>query len=312
MVSRNDEQTTFQYLLSHKRELFRDKGMWLFVFICVVVSAVQLYLGLVTGSLACFTDCIHRGHHIMEYIIIAVATVLQNRQEDSRYSYGYGRHEYLLVFTVNLSAIIMCCFLLFEMIHGVIEGHHQEIVELSPFLSQLSSYMNYVSFAISLITIFGFRWYKQQYRARYSSDIYQVKSTQVATINKEDVFHIFLDLITLGFMMLSNYLSLNRGMVLADHIECGVMCLFIIYQCYPELLTCCQVLVLGVTNDVAQEIRTLVRRVNMLEGVIEVKSTKYWVESPGRLVGLMNVEVHRSADPKQVRTTIQHICSNTF
>ena len=71
-------------------------------------------------------------------------------------------------------------------------------------------------------------------------------------------------------------------------------------------------LVLGVTNDVAQEIRTLVRRVNMLEGVIEVKSTKYWVESPGRLVGLMNVEVHRSADPKQVRTTIQHICSNTF
>lgn len=25
--------------------------MWLFVFICVVVSAVQLYLGLVTGSL---------------------------------------------------------------------------------------------------------------------------------------------------------------------------------------------------------------------------------------------------------------------
>lgn len=37
-------------------------------------------------------------------------------------------------------------------------------------------------------------------------------------------------------MMLSNYLSLNRGMVLADQIECGVMCLFIIYQCYPELL----------------------------------------------------------------------------
>ena len=43
----------------------------------------------------------------MEYIIIAVATVLQNRKEDDRYSYGYGRHEYLLVFTVNLSAIIV-------------------------------------------------------------------------------------------------------------------------------------------------------------------------------------------------------------
>ena len=71
-------------------------------------------------------------------------------------------------------------------------------------------------------------------------------------------------------------------------------------------------LVLGVTNDVAQEIRTLVRRVNMLEGVIEVKTVKYWVESPGRLIGLFNVEVHRSANRKQVETTIRHICSNTF
>ena len=45
--------------------------------------------------------------HVMEYIIIAIATVLQRRAEDSRYSYGYGRHEYLLVFTTNLSAAIV-------------------------------------------------------------------------------------------------------------------------------------------------------------------------------------------------------------
>ena len=58
-------------------------------------------------TLACYTDCIHRMTHVMEYIIIAIATVLQRRAEDSRYSYGYGRHEYLLVFTTNLSAAIV-------------------------------------------------------------------------------------------------------------------------------------------------------------------------------------------------------------
>lgn len=58
-------------------------------------------------TVACFTDCVHRCHHVTEYIIVAIATVLQNRKEDSRYSYGYGRHEYLLVFTINLSAIIV-------------------------------------------------------------------------------------------------------------------------------------------------------------------------------------------------------------
>ena len=56
------------------------------------------------------------------------------------------------------------------------DGHHQEIVDVSPTLSLLSTYTTYVSFVFSLITIFGFRWYKKQYRARYSSDIYQVSS----------------------------------------------------------------------------------------------------------------------------------------
>lgn len=66
--------------------------------------------------------------------------------------------------------------------------------------------------------------------------MFPVESIQSSSITGHDVFHIFIDLSTLGFMVFANYLSLNRGMVIADRVECSVMCVFILHQCYPELM----------------------------------------------------------------------------
>lgn len=71
-------------------------------------------------------------------------------------------------------------------------------------------------------------------------------------------------------------------------------------------------LVLGIPDDLAQEIRTLVRRISMTEGVLEVTNVNYWIESPGCLVGSIKVQAHRSADRERLFHTIESMCSNTF
>ena len=45
--------------------------------------------------------------HILEFIIIVIANVLDKRKKDDRYTYGYGRHEFLYVFTLKLSVVIV-------------------------------------------------------------------------------------------------------------------------------------------------------------------------------------------------------------
>ena len=65
-------------------------------------------------------------------------------------------------------------------------------------------------------------------------------------------------------------------------------------------------------DDLAQEIRTLLRRISMMDGVIEVTNAKYWIESPGNLVGMITIQAHRSTDPEHVLKTAQSMCSNTF
>lgn len=56
-------------------------------------------------------------------------------------------------------------------------------------------------------------------------------------------------------------------------------------------------------DELAQEIRTLLRRISMMDGVIEVTNAKYWIESPGNLVGMITIQAHRSADPEHVLRT---------
>lgn len=130
-----------------------------------------------------YAECVHRLQHVCEYIIIIISNILEKRKKDGKYSYGYGRHEYLYVFTLNLSVIIvlvllfilkqMSCFFLFEALHGLSDGHHSHEHTISPLLQSISDSLNYISFIISLITIFGFNYYKRAYHNRYSSDIFR-------------------------------------------------------------------------------------------------------------------------------------------
>lgn len=122
-------------------------------------------------------------------------------------------------------------------------------------VQKISDYLSFVSFAVSLISIFGFRRYKQQYRARYSRDVFKAsalvslhlpeEAAQSSSLGGEDYVHIIIDLFTLSFVCASNYLSLKQvslvtspeseGVQIADSVECAVMCLFMIYTSWPDL-----------------------------------------------------------------------------
>lgn len=53
------------------------------------------------------------------------------------------------------------------------DGHHIREIEVSATILEYCDYMSYISFVESLICIFCFRWYKRQYKLRYSRDVYE-------------------------------------------------------------------------------------------------------------------------------------------
>lgn len=94
-----------------------DKSLWLFIFLCLVITVIQLVIAVLTESLGssicyvllvgAYADCVHRMEHVFTFLIVCIGNVIEKREKDENYSYGYGRHEFLYVFTVNLSIVIV-------------------------------------------------------------------------------------------------------------------------------------------------------------------------------------------------------------
>jgi len=97
------------------------------------------------------------------------------------------------------------------MLHGFTDGHHlHSELSVSSEITRISDIVSVISFGVSLISIFGFGRYKQQYRARYSRDVFQAKASKSRQLEGEDYVHIIIDLFTLSFVFFSNYLSFKR------------------------------------------------------------------------------------------------------
>ena len=69
------------------------------------------------------------------------------------------------------------------------DGHHIKEMEVSDDIVQYCDYISYVSFVESLICIFCFRWYKRQYKLRYSRDVYEASNKMVKEMFNTQRFH---------------------------------------------------------------------------------------------------------------------------
>lgn len=132
------------------------------------------------------------------------------------------------------------------------------------------------------------------------------------SISFGDVIHLCLDLLSVSVTVFSRYMGISGRWIYSDAIECCAMCLLLIWSSWPSMMTCGEILVLGISSEIGEELRTINRRISMIEGVVEVKRFQYWINRPGCLSGLIVIEAHRKANQKQLISTIESMCSNSF
>ena len=90
-------------------------------------------------------------------------------------------------------------------------------------VQRISDYMSFVFFAVSLISIFGFRRSRDVFKASACFPPPSLEeAAQPSSLGGEDYVHIIIDLFTLSFVCASNYLSLKQvGLErVADPREC--------------------------------------------------------------------------------------------
>ena len=86
----------------------------------------------------------------------------------------------------------------------------------------------------------------------------------MGSISFGDGMHLCLDVLSVSMTVVSRSMGLSRRWMYSDAVECCLMCLLLIWSSWPSMMTCGEILVLGISSEIGEELRTINRRISMI------------------------------------------------
>ncbi|MEJ2209569.1 MAG: cation-efflux pump [Anaerolineae bacterium] len=110
--------TTTTEIQDQDREARREKrnAALSSVVAAVLLTALKLVVGLLTGSLGILAEAAHSGLDLVAALVTFFAVRIADRPPDERYRYGYGKVENLSALIETLLLLITCLWIIYEAI----------------------------------------------------------------------------------------------------------------------------------------------------------------------------------------------------
>jgi cation diffusion facilitator family transporter len=86
------------------------------VLAAVLLTALKLVVGLMTGSLGILAEAAHSGLDLVAALVTFFAVRISDRPPDERYRYGYGKVENLSALVETLLLLVTCVWIIYEAI----------------------------------------------------------------------------------------------------------------------------------------------------------------------------------------------------
>jgi len=96
---------------NHINKDVKDRNLLLSIFLNILITTAQIVGGIVSGSLALFSDALHNFSDVVSLIISYIASKLYKQKASINKTFGYKRAEILAAF-INASTLIIVAVLL--------------------------------------------------------------------------------------------------------------------------------------------------------------------------------------------------------
>jgi cation diffusion facilitator family transporter len=105
----------------------RRRSALLSVAVAVVLVAVKLVTGLLTGSLAFVAEAVHSGTDLVAALLTLFAVRVAIRPPDREHHYGHGKAEHLAALGESAFLVLVSVFIAGESLRRLIEGNTHDI-----------------------------------------------------------------------------------------------------------------------------------------------------------------------------------------
>ena len=132
------------------------KASWVGVVGNALLSAIKIFAGIISGSLAVLADGIDSASDIVTSIITLITAKVLARPPDAKYPYGYSKADTLAAKALSFVILFAGAQLAITTITGLVQGHQKEIP------GDMAIYVTIFSIAGKLfLSVYQFRKGKQ-------------------------------------------------------------------------------------------------------------------------------------------------------
>ncbi len=101
-----------------------NRSGWISMLTSSVLAVTKLYIGYVGGSKGCIADAIHSSACIVSSITIFLARNFVKRNANEKYSYGYGKIEFVAAAVVSFIILVIVTIFVVTSIKALFAEHH--------------------------------------------------------------------------------------------------------------------------------------------------------------------------------------------
>lgn len=265
---------------THAHTDLKSRNLLISIFLNILITAVQVVGGLISGSLALLSDALHNFSDVISLIVSYVANKLTKKQASLHRTFGYKRAEILAAF-INASTLIIVAVILVK-----------EAIER--FQNPQSIESNLVIF-LALFAILG---------NGYS--VLLLKKDSINNINiKSAYIHLLTDMLASIAVLIGGLLMKYYQVFWVDSLLTLLIALYLIYMGYDLLKTSTKMLMLFTPSHI--NIADVVKKINKLPKVKLLHHVHIWNLSDNELHLEAHLDLNEDVSITEFDVILQNI-----
>ena len=234
---------------SHSHVDLKGRNLLISIFLNIIITAVQVIGGVVSGSLALLSDALHNFSDVLSLVVSYIASKLTKKKASFHRTFGYKRAEILAAFINASTLVIVAVLLIFEAIERFQNPQQIE--------SNLVIWL-------SLIAVLG-----------NGFSVLLLKKDSNHNLNMRSAYlHLLTDMMASVAVLIGGFLMKFYKIYWVDSLLTLLIALYLIWVGYDLLKKSTKILMLFTPEQI--NIKDVVRSINSLDRVNRLHHVHVW------------------------------------
>ena len=234
---------------SHSHVDLKGRNLLISIFLNIIITAVQVIGGVISGSLALLSDALHNFSDVLSLVVSYIASKLTKKKASFHRTFGYKRAEILAAFINASTLVIVAVLLIFEAIERFQNPQQIE--------SNLVIWL-------SLIAVLG-----------NGFSVLLLKKDSNHNLNMRSAYlHLLTDMMASVAVLIGGFLMKFYKIYWVDSLLTLLIALYLIWVGYDLLKKSTKILMLFTPEQI--NIKDVVRSINSLDRVNRLHHVHVW------------------------------------